>query len=267
MRCPPHLADPTRGWNNRQVWALSRRTGLFIVSYFPLALMFVVLRWPSGWSAAELIRLGVLMGAFAALALGGPALVAVTGKMARWFVRAALLVALAAAIYGVLDGWLVPLALAAPKGRTTATTCGVAIFFAAMSLGIVALILYNAGRAGSVRWTVSDPAEQGAAVAGYLTSYLLPLLSIGSGGWRVTAAYAVYIGVLYLVYVRTESLVLINPTLYLFGYRIYDVSVEVSTRPPSKRRVLLLTKLKIDTTTDVSILPLGDNDALAFPLR
>jgi hypothetical protein len=206
------------------------------------------------------------MVAFATLALAGPALVAVTGKIARWVVRAGFLVALATATYGVLDGWLFPLALAAPKGRTTATTCGVAIFFATMGLGIVALILYNARRAGSVRWTVSDPTDQGAAVAGYLASYLLPLLSIQSGGWRVTATYAVYFGVLYLVYVRTESLILINPTLYLFGYRIYDVSVEVSTQPPSERRVLVLTKLKIDTTTEVSVLPLGDNDALAFPL-
>jgi hypothetical protein len=246
------------------VWALSRRTGLFIVSYFPLALMFVVLRWPSGWSAAELIRLGVLMVAFAALALTGPASVAVTGKIARWLVRGALCVAVGVAIFGVLKGWLVPLALKAPEGRTTATACGVAVFFATMGLGIVALILYNARRAGSVRWTVSDPADQGAAIAGYLASYLLPLLSIAPGGWRVTAAYALYIGVLYLVYVRTESLVLINPTLYLFGYRIYDVSVEVSTQPPSERRVLLLTKLKIETTIDVSVLPLGDNDALAF---
>jgi hypothetical protein len=39
------------------VWALSRRTGLFIVSYVPLALMFMVLKGSGGWSLTELIEL------------------------------------------------------------------------------------------------------------------------------------------------------------------------------------------------------------------
>ena len=246
------------------MWAVSRRTGLFIVSYVPLAAMFAVLRWPSGWSSIELIKLAVMMVAIAALVLFAPAVVTVTGRVAGWVIRVVLVIVFAIALYGILKGWLSPMALHVPKRRNSATVAGIGIGFVALGLLIVALLLYNARRAGAVKWTVSDPREQGAAVAGYLASYLLPLLAIQPGGWRVTAAYAIYLAVLYVVYIRSDSLVLVNPTLYLFGYRIYDVETTVSTHPPSRRRVLLLTKLRIDSETEVSVLPLGGDNHLAL---
>ncbi len=246
------------------MWALSRRTGLFIVSYVPLAAMFAVLHWPSGWSSAQLIKLGVMMITVAALLLFAPGVVTVTGPVARWAVRVALVIAFALALYGILNGWLAPMALHVPKRKSSATVAGIGIGFVALGLMIVALILYNARRAGAVRWTVSDPREQGAAVAGYLATYLLPLLAIQPGGWRAPASYAIYLVVLYVVYVKSDSLVLINPTLYLLGYRIYDVETTVSTQPPSRRRVLLLTKLRIDSETEVSVLTLGGDNHLAF---
>lgn len=246
------------------MWAVSRRTGLFIVSYVPLAAMFVVLRWPNGWSTAELIKLVITVIAIAALSLIAPAVVTVTGPMARWVVRVALVVVFTLAFYAILNGWLSPMALHAPKHKSSAAVTGIGIGFIALGLMIVALLLYDARRAGAVRWSVSDPREQGSAVAGYLATYLLPLLAIEPGGWRVTAAYAIYLMVLYLIYIRSDSLVLINPTLYLIGYRIYDVETTVSTQPPSRRRVLLLTKLRIDSQTEVNVLPLGGDNHLAF---
>ena len=191
-------------------------------------------------------------------------LVSVTGPIARWTVRVALLIAVGVALLGILDGWLSPMALHVAKHKTSGAVAALAFAFAALGLMIVGLLLYNARRAGAVKWTVSDPTEQGSAVAGYLATYLLPLLAIQSGGWRVTAAYGVYLVVLYVVYVQSDSLVLINPTLYLFGYRIYDVEVAVSSDPPTRRRVLLLTKLRITGDTEVNILPLGGDNHLAF---
>jgi hypothetical protein len=223
-----------------------------------------VLRWPSGWSSIELIKLALMMVAIAALVLFAPAVVTVTGRVAAWVIRVVLVIVFAIALYGILKGWLSPMALHVPKHRNSATVAGIGIGFVALGLLIVALLLYNARRAGAVKWTVSDPREQGAAVAGYLASYLLPLLAIQPGGWRVTAACAIYLAVLYVVYIRSDSLVLVNPTLYLFGYRIYDVETTVSTHPPSRRRVLLLTKLRIDSETEVSVLPLGGDNHLAL---
>jgi hypothetical protein len=246
------------------VWAVSRRTGLFIVSYVPLATMFAVLKWPAGWTAVDLIRLACTLIALAGLLLLVPALVSVTGSVGRWTVRAALLIAVGVALLGILNGWLSPMALHVPTHKTSAAVAALAFAFAALGLMIVGLLLYNARRAGAVRWTVSDSTEQGSAVAGYLATYLLPLLAIQSGGWRVTAAYGVYLVVLYVVYVQSDSLVLINPTLYLFGYRIYGADVVVSSDPPTRRRVLLLTKLRITGDAEVNILPLGGDNHLAF---
>ena len=93
---------------------------------------------------------------------------------------------------------------------------------------------------------------------------MLPLLSSGAGGWRITAAYSIYLATVYVVFVRSESLVLINPTLYLFRFRIYDVAV-VPEADNGPRRVLLLTKLRITTETKVSVVPLGDQTYLATP--
>jgi hypothetical protein len=83
---------------------VSRRTGLFIVSYLPLAVMFAVLRRPSGWPAIVLIKLAVTMVTIATLTLFAPAVVTVTGRLARWTVRVVLVIVLvivlAIALYG-----------------------------------------------------------------------------------------------------------------------------------------------------------------------
>jgi hypothetical protein len=247
------------------VWAISRRTGLFIVSYVPLAAMFVVLKWPHGWNAGQLIRLGVAVLSVAALLLLMPVLVTVTGRIARVGVLLVLTVALALLTLAALSGWFEPFALHQADHRTSATISAVGFGFVSLGLMLVALVLYNAHRAGGVYWTVSDINEQGAAVAGYLATYLLPLLAVGMGGWRLTAAYAIYLLVLWVVYVRSDQLVLINPTLYLFRFRIYDARVRVDSDPPRMQRVLLLSRLQITEGARIRIKPLGGDNHLALP--
>lgn len=245
------------------MWALSRRTGLFVVSYVPLALMFVALRWPMGWSSLQLLKVAVVMVGFAALLLFPPAGIAVTGRIARWVVRGAALVALAVVLTGIVRGWLHPMAVHAPQHKSSALIFGIGVFFAALGLLTVCLLLYNARRVGEVEWEISDPREQGAAVAGYLASYLLPLLAIQPGGWRVAVAYGIYLAILYIVYISSDSLVLINPTLYCLRYRIYEAETMVSTNPPTTRRVLLLTKRRLQAKDKVKVLPLGGDNHLA----
>jgi hypothetical protein len=239
------------------MWAVSRRTGLFIVSYAPLAAMFVVLKWPVGWSAGELGALAAWLTSLAALLLLLPSAIVATTVAARAVVAAATLAAAAIVIAGLSSGWTDPMALSADKPHTAGTASGLAFGFCVLALLIVFLLLYNASRAATIAWTVADPHDQGGAVAGYLATYLLPLLSSGAGGWRITAAYGIYLATVYIVFVRSESLVLINPTLYLFRYRIYDVEV-VPEAGGQRRRVLLLSRLQITTETEVSVVPLGD---------
>jgi hypothetical protein len=247
------------------VWAVSRRTGLFVVSYVPLAAMFVVLKWPVGWDAGQLIRLGVATLAGAALLLLPAVLVTVTGRAVRIGVLLVLAAALVIVIVAALNGWFEPFALHQVAPRTSAATSALGFGFASLGLLLVALLLYNAQRAGGVYWTVTDTSEQGSAVAGYLATYLLPLLAVGAGGWRVTAAYGIYLLVLWVVYVRSDQLVLINPTLYLFRFRIYDAQVRVDTDPPHVQQVLLLSRLQITDGARVRTKPLGGDNHLALP--
>jgi hypothetical protein len=247
------------------MWAVSRRTGLFIVSYVPLAAMFVVLEWPRGWDAGHLVRLGVAVFASAAVVLLVPALVTITGQLTRIAVVLVLVIAAGVVTFAAFKGWFAPFALRQSGHRTSAAGSALGFGFASLGLMSVGLLLYNAHRAGGVYWTVSATSEQGAAVAGYLATYLLPLVAIGAGGWRVTAAYGIYFVVLWIVYVRSDDLVLINPTLYLFRFRIYAARVRVTGDPPYVQRVLLLSRLTITDGCRVRIKPLGGTNYLALP--
>ena len=52
------------------MWAIGRGTALVIISYVPLAAMFLALRWPSGWSADDLVLAGVVFGGLATALVG-----------------------------------------------------------------------------------------------------------------------------------------------------------------------------------------------------
>jgi len=244
------------------MWAVGRRSGFFIVSYAPLAAMFVVLKWPEGWAFSELAALGFWLVAVAVLVLLVPSLATVTGSSGRIFVGFAVLAAAVAFALGLVFAWYEPMSLHPAKPKTAATASGIAYGLFVLALLIVALIMRNAHRAGEVRWTVTDPRDQGGAVAGYLATYLLPLLDTSAHGWRVTAAYAIYLSTLYLVFIRSESLILVNPTLYALNYRIYDVEIDARD-PADRRRVLMVTKSPLTTTTQVDAVPLGDRCYLA----
>lgn len=62
--------------------------------------------------------------------------------------------------------------------------------------------------------------DEGSQVAGYLASYILPLLAISEPSWRDLVAYALFLGLYAVVYVNSD-LMQVNPVLYLAGYRLY----------------------------------------------
>jgi hypothetical protein len=245
------------------MWALGRRTALFIVSYAPLAAMFLVLRWPSGWSSAELAELALWLGA---LALGVsllPVIATLAGRNRHLGIAVfVFLVCCAVVAIGALKGWPAPMTLNPPRHRTSAAAAGISFFACIVAVMLVIAILANAERAGRVRWDVTDPQDQGTAAATYLATYLLPLLNPEGGGWRLAAAYSIYLITLYIVFIRSDSLLVINPTLYIFGFRVSNVEVE-SADDRYRRRVLLLMKGSIEQHARVTVVPLGDNSYLA----
>src|SRR3954452_22321641 len=125
----------------------------------------------------------------------------------------------------MLRDWADPL-LKTPRGPIDAASIsGLAWGFLVLAGLVLALVIYNARRVGTVDWTVKNARDQGGAVAGYLATYLLPLLNPAGSGWRVVAAYGIYLLTVYVIFIRSEGLVLVNPTLYLVGYRVFDVEV------------------------------------------
>ncbi|NIZ93500.1 hypothetical protein [Kineococcus rubinsiae] len=71
--------------------------------------------------------------------------------------------------------------------------------------------------------TLTEVRGQGAAVSGYLATYLLPFLSTAPESLGAWGAYAVFFLVAMIVYIRSD-LAMVNPTLYLLGYRLSEAS-------------------------------------------
>lgn len=73
-------------------------------------------------------------------------------------------------------------------------------------------------------WTVRTVEDRGGEVAGYLATYLLPFVTVSEPGVRDIVGYALFLAVIAVIYVRS-SLVQINPTLYLFGWRLFAIEI------------------------------------------
>jgi hypothetical protein len=240
-----------------RMWSLGRRSALFVVSYTPLAAMFLALRWPTGWSVCDLARAGIVVAGTATALVGLFGACFASGRIFTRTLRAVATIGLIAAVGGILAGWTHP----QPIGHEipgSALGAGVAAGFVVAGIELLAVLLHNAARGSDATWVVTDVRDQGASVAAYLATYLLPLLNPDLHGVRTTSAYAIYLATLYVVFVRSDALVVINPMLYLSGYRIFDVAL----RPPDGahgRRILLLSRVPIKGTMEVEGRPMGDD--------
>jgi len=78
---------------------------------------------------------------------------------------------------------------------------------------------YGATRKGRTRASITDIADEGGQVAAYLATYLLPFLGIQVKDWRDLTALLIYLAVLLVVFLRSD-LALVNPALYITGWRV-----------------------------------------------
>ncbi|WP_349864381.1 hypothetical protein [Leifsonia sp. WHRI 6310E] len=106
---------------------------------------------------------------------------------------------------------------------------------------VSALLLYRlisgAKRTNPMPIRLSGVDDEGPSAAAYVAGYLFPFVSIDFADWRVSVSYLIVYGVLYVIAIRSRY-GLINPTLYLFGYRISQ-----ATLLPSKERVLVICRV------------------------
>jgi hypothetical protein len=127
-------------------------------------------------------------------------------------------------------------------------------FWVFMAIGVIGLVdAYRLPRGslrkGHVRVTLSDLTDQGGQVAAYIATYLLPFIGYEVAGWRDVLAVSIYFVILLVVFVRSD-LALVNPALYLTGWRVVSAK-------HGKRRILML------VPRDTPVSP-GDMYAVSF---
>lgn len=135
--------------------------------------------------------------------------------------------------YGPL--WLMLASRAAPEGSDWRWSAPNTWVSALLALGTVWSfvdawrLVRGAQRKAAIRMRFAEIRDEGSAAAGYLATYLVPLLAEAPSRPGVWLAYALYLGMAVILFVRTD-LALVNPTLYVFGWRV------VSAVPGSRRR-------------------------------
>lgn len=101
--------------------------------------------------------------------------------------------------------------------RWTCVGLGVAGVLDALRLSILAR------HSSAVKRSFSEVRDAGSEIAGYLATYLLPLLAAPGPGAGDIVGYSIY-GVLVIVITLRSDLAHVNPTLYVLGWKIVTVT-------------------------------------------
>ena len=101
--------------------------------------------------------------------------------------------------------------------------CVVLALIGLIDMGRIVFVISRRTAGDPVR--VAEVEDAGAEVAGYIATYLLPFLTVAEPSPRDLVAYALFLLVIGVVYVRSE-MTQINPTLYLLGYTVARVTTD-----------------------------------------
>lgn len=100
-----------------------------------------------------------------------------------------------------------------------------------LSLGMIGLldgvrlVLWQPRHVGKSPYKIIEVRDHGSQVAGYLVTYLLPFLPVSDPSVSDVVAYALFLAIVGLIFVRSD-MAEINPTLYLLGRRVLQVRTE-----------------------------------------
>lgn len=94
-------------------------------------------------------------------------------------------------------------------------------------VGIASLIslLHAIPKLEADSYTVVRVVDRGPDVAGYVATYLLPLLTVSQPTTRDLLAYGLFLAIVGLIYLRS-GMAAINPLLYLFRYRVATIETD-----------------------------------------
>jgi hypothetical protein len=114
-------------------------------------------------------------------------------------------------------------AILAIRFQTEALTITCALI-AVAGLAASGLVLWRFHELTASSWTVRSVRDRGGEVAGYLASYLLPFVMVPQPSVRDLVGYLLFGVIVAVIYIRS-SLIQVNPTLYLFGWRLCAIEI------------------------------------------
>ena len=110
-------------------------------------------------------------------------------------------------------------------------------------------------------YQIQSRSAHGGEVMGYVASYLVPFVTFSLDGWQQVASLLVFIFILGVVYVNSEDMLRINPTLNLLGYHLYEVTVKKSDLAANDDAdpdpYALITRRPIKSGQTIDMTPIG----------
>ena len=73
--------------------------------------------------------------------------------------------------------------------------------------------------------TIESVEDRGPDVGGYLATYIVPMVVVGTPTTMDLWAFGLILFAMALIFVRSR-LIQVNPTLYFFGYRLFEVTTD-----------------------------------------
>lgn len=98
-------------------------------------------------------------------------------------------------------------------------TCGA---LAVAGVAAYWLLLHLDNRKSRGPYRILSVKDGGSQATGYLASYILPLVALDEPTTRDIVAYSGFLLIAAVLYMKT-SLILVNPLLYLFGWKIHEI--------------------------------------------
>lgn len=128
------------------------------------------------------------------------------------------------------------------------------IAFGLACAAYVAFVLTRSSDERPSNTTLTITGDAGADVSGYLAAYLLPFLTVADPSATDLVAYAIFVVVAGLIYVRSE-LMQINPSVYLLNRKVLRATTPVRETTKdvfviSRRNLRVATTLNAERFSD-----------------
>lgn len=111
-------------------------------------------------------------------------------------------------------------------------------------------------RKGSIQAEFYDVQDQSGAIAAYLATFLLPFVGFELSTIQQVLGMLVFFLVVWAIFIQSD-LAAINPTLYIFGYRIVRARIRTSTKINPLVVVLIPRTTHLATGQSVSVVRFG----------